>query len=467
MDTDAITASLKKIHVADGDDALQVFSATQNKKRQNDDLPKSSFTAPPVSPQKKRIRPIIKGHRVAESKTMSALQQEIEELEFHPKLKVFWGHGTGKKSQSKSRQRQIKGSQRPKLRKKGSKSMNNANSDDNWQETDGEMSGKDEHGDIFAPKSTASAGLESLDGNGPEIKVTAERQKKMTGRPSDPLLDKLVRSFVDEISLKEKWECVGGCSGAQWTNRSKPRILAHAVTCPRLSPKLKNEASLALAMSSKGRIVEEWNEDTEESQPQMSKTEPKLSSKVHSKPGLSDLFTTTGKKQQQDRLDFAILILFCVAGIALHVLDIDEWNAHVARSADAALACLRHEAPASTRHPLHLESPESMAARVGVPLLTLELSKLLSEAVFLFFRDFAPSSSVEDTGPFRAHLRASGLIQNLELHLERNKSISFLVCRDYECCRAPPSEPQQLEWEEAHEWKAETFLVHEHVTHVS
>ncbi|GKT50085.1 uncharacterized protein ColSpa_10266 [Colletotrichum spaethianum] len=39
-----------------------------------------------------------------------------------------------------------------------------------------------------------------------------------------------------------------------------------------------------------------------------------------------------------------------------------------------------------------------------------------------------------ESGPYHAHLRGSRPITNLELYLERNKNISFLVFRDYECC---------------------------------
>lgn len=37
--------------------------------------------------------------------------------------------------------------------------------------------------------------------------------------------------------------------------------------------------------------------------------------------------------------------------------------------------------------------------------------------------------------PYRSHLRGSQQVSNMELYLERNKDVSFLVFRDYECCR--------------------------------
>jgi hypothetical protein len=40
-----------------------------------------------------------------------------------------------------------------------------------------------------------------------------------------------------------------------------------------------------------------------------------------------------------------------------------------------------------------------------------------------------------NSGPFGAHLRGSNEIEHLELHLERNKQLSFIVYKDYRCCR--------------------------------
>lgn len=39
-----------------------------------------------------------------------------------------------------------------------------------------------------------------------------------------------------------------------------------------------------------------------------------------------------------------------------------------------------------------------------------------------------------ESGPHHSHLRGSRAVANLELYLERNKNISFLVFREYRCC---------------------------------
>ena len=46
---------------------------------------------------------------------------------------------------------------------------------------------------------------------------------------------------------------------------------------------------------------------------------------------------------------------------------------------------------------------------------------------------------IVNSGPQNAHLRGSKAIHNFDLHLERNKSISFIAYKDYRCCEASSS----------------------------
>ncbi|KAG5806366.1 hypothetical protein H9Q74_009100 [Fusarium xylarioides] len=52
-----------------------------------------------------------------------------------------------------------------------------------------------------------------------------------------------------------------------------------------------------------------------------------------------------------------------------------------------------------------------------------------------------------ENGPYRAHLRCSRLVDNLELYLERNKDIVCIAYRDYECCGRPPPVPDPGQFE--------------------
>ncbi|KAI0968984.1 ATPase [Xylaria arbuscula] len=73
---------------------------------------------------------------------------------------------------------------------------------------------------------------------------------------------------------------------------------------------------------------------------------------------------------------------------------------------------------------------------------------------------------IVNSGPFKTHLRGSNKIHNFELHLERNKEMTFLVFREFECCsqrsmdlnlrRGLTSEPQ-----------VKDLLVKEYVSNIS
>ncbi|SCN90228.1 related to TOB3 (member of AAA-ATPase family) [Fusarium fujikuroi] len=52
-----------------------------------------------------------------------------------------------------------------------------------------------------------------------------------------------------------------------------------------------------------------------------------------------------------------------------------------------------------------------------------------------------------ENGPYRAHLRCSRLVDNLDLYLERNKDIVCIAYRDYECCGKPPPVPDPGQFE--------------------
>ncbi|KAI1423327.1 ATPase [Xylaria sp. FL1777] len=67
---------------------------------------------------------------------------------------------------------------------------------------------------------------------------------------------------------------------------------------------------------------------------------------------------------------------------------------------------------------------------------------------------------VVNSGPYKAHLRGSNKIHNFELHHERNKEMTFLVFREYECCG-----PRSMGV--SHRQDAKDLLVKEYVSHLS
>ncbi|KAK5625849.1 hypothetical protein RRF57_001565 [Xylaria bambusicola] len=67
---------------------------------------------------------------------------------------------------------------------------------------------------------------------------------------------------------------------------------------------------------------------------------------------------------------------------------------------------------------------------------------------------------VVNSGPHQAHLRGSNKIHNFELHLERNKEMTFLIFREFECCgRRPPATVDDLQ--------VKDLLAKEYVSNIS
>lgn len=58
---------------------------------------------------------------------------------------------------------------------------------------------------------------------------------------------------------------------------------------------------------------------------------------------------------------------------------------------------------------------------------------------------FLDEPYIVNSGPQNAHLRGSRSIDNFELHLERNKNISFIAYKDYRCCEPSQSNLHALD----------------------
>lgn len=65
---------------------------------------------------------------------------------------------------------------------------------------------------------------------------------------------------------------------------------------------------------------------------------------------------------------------------------------------------------------------------------------------------------VVETGPYNAHLRGSQSINNFELYLERNKEVSFIVYKEYECCNGASGAYRQGKYQKDFEVDATAFL---------
>ncbi|KAI0813925.1 hypothetical protein GGR55DRAFT_487166 [Xylaria sp. FL0064] len=70
---------------------------------------------------------------------------------------------------------------------------------------------------------------------------------------------------------------------------------------------------------------------------------------------------------------------------------------------------------------------------------------------------------VVNSGPYEMHLRGSNKIHNFELHLERNKEMTFLVFREFECCGQRSMNFSSRK----PDFQAKDLLVKEYVTNIS
>ncbi|KAF5628953.1 aaa family atpase [Fusarium sp. NRRL 52700] len=76
--------------------------------------------------------------------------------------------------------------------------------------------------------------------------------------------------------------------------------------------------------------------------------------------------------------------------------------------------------------------------------------------------DYAISEAspwVVGSGPYKAHLRSSRPIPNLELYLERNNDITFIVYVDFECCGIPSAKDSQQHSDQYHQVEGDAFLL--------
>ncbi|KAK1994919.1 ATPase [Colletotrichum falcatum] len=72
-----------------------------------------------------------------------------------------------------------------------------------------------------------------------------------------------------------------------------------------------------------------------------------------------------------------------------------------------------------------------------------------------------------ESGPYHAHLRGSRPVANLELYLERNKNIGFLVFREYQCCHRHMGWERAVEVDKSTTADASLFFSREYIDLVS
>ncbi|TDL14241.1 hypothetical protein BD410DRAFT_734381 [Rickenella mellea] len=186
---------------------------------------------------------------------------------------------------------------------------------------------------MTSPDSEASDGYETVPDEGGDGFTVATGAK---GRPRDEDLDKICKEVYNEANpAKPRWGCVGeGCGWLQ-TNRNRARMLKHANRCTYLSPRLKMFAAKMSGSNSLGkqvakieagatiREVKDGGTEVEDVGPntrQLAKHGGKHGSFI------AQSFKASTAVETQIKLDFAVILFLCCAGIPPSITSRPEWK---------------------------------------------------------------------------------------------------------------------------------------------
>ena len=162
--------------------------------------------------------------------------------------------------------------------------------------------------------------------------------KKTThgGRPANPLLDKILqRCHRTSHPEKNLYRCTGERCGTTFVNRNLKRAVRHAVGCFRLpkticqlvkqhaaarAPSKLLENELAKEHTVDGLGVEESGIATKKRKIVVDEAVPTQNTRLY------DMAKKEGKQIRHRKLDLAVVKLFCVAGLATDISDLNEWK---------------------------------------------------------------------------------------------------------------------------------------------
>lgn len=150
-----------------------------------------------------------------------------------------------------------------------------------------------------------------------------------SGGATDSGLEQERNSDVDESGRKICYRCrgvtiTGGCCPVSWGLRMQGRILKHSMTCSHLPIELRLEAGEISAQTSVVRVTEKPETVNRPSPPKRLRLD--FVQKTQQK-SLDGLVVPAGNRAAlQSKLDAAILILVCTAGIPPTIADSSEWK---------------------------------------------------------------------------------------------------------------------------------------------
>ena len=187
-----------------------------------------------------------------------------------------------------------------------------------------------------------------------DIETKSVNDSKNGGRPMHSLLNDLVQKcYNTQRPEKHIFRCKGGC-GKTFSNRNGARIIRHATGCHYLPPEPRKRAKAEAASKAPSRQL---NIDDPESTKTVSETNDvegkgkdgpgcvvvmkkrkleevevgglTIKSKVQKTASSSPFFEKAkalGRKDQHQKLNLAVVKLFCCSGIPTYISDLDVWK---------------------------------------------------------------------------------------------------------------------------------------------
>jgi len=150
------------------------------------------------------------------------------------------------------------------------------------------------------------------------------KSKNTTGRKQDDVGSQLLVACVHRETGKLYWRCTGtGCGHFRAGNSQLSQILSHAMQCTHLSPDLKN---LASARSTKNALGAKVTPQEFRMEPQADDNLPSSKKARLLLSTLKDVALAKGTVKFEDDINHKIVMLFCVSGLPLRVLDTPQWR---------------------------------------------------------------------------------------------------------------------------------------------
>ncbi|KAJ3725292.1 ribonuclease H-like domain-containing protein [Lentinula raphanica] len=155
-------------------------------------------------------------------------------------------------------------------------------------------------------------------------KAAAVGSKSGPGRTETDVIRRLAVKYVNEKG-EPFYGCIAeNCPWLKSENAARDRILRHCTSpCKHLSEEDRRFAFTHSAKSSLGQHMDTQlsTQSTSPTSAEVAGNKPTLKAK-----SITVDFTEAGKEEWQKRLDFSVMKLICVQGIAPNVLDSNEWN---------------------------------------------------------------------------------------------------------------------------------------------